>query len=93
MLLYLFLSLVCAGGGNLPPKWWQNTHGIPISSNTEFKQLVTSEEADFNDKHVFIDFYMQSCYWCYVFQAEWNRIVDELKDEYGDQVEFLKVDG
>ena len=28
-----------------------------------------------------------------MFQSEWNRIVDELKQEYGDQVEFIKVDG
>ena len=36
---------------------------------------------------------MQGCYWCYVFQSDWNKIVDELKQDYGDAVEFVKVDG
>lgn len=36
---------------------------------------------------------MQGCYWCYVFQSDWNKIVDELKQDYGEAVEFVKVDG
>ena len=45
------------------------------------------------DKHVFIDFYMEQCFWCYDFQADWNRIVKEIRALFGDKVEFLKVDG
>jgi thiol:disulfide interchange protein len=93
MLLFLFFACVLAGGGNLPPNWWLKTHGVSSGSNNEFKDLIASEDADFKDKHVFIDFYMQGCYWCQVFQSDWNKIVDELKHDYGDIVEFVKVDG
>lgn len=56
--------------------------------------MVTSDQATLADKHVFIDFYMQGCYYCFEFQQDWNRIVDEITAEYGpDNVQFLKVDG
>lgn len=93
MLFFLFLACVLAGGGSLPPKWWLNTDGVSIESNSEFKELVASDDAEYKDRHVFIDFYMQGCYWCWVFQSDWNKIVNELKHDYGDSVEFVKVDG
>lgn len=53
-----------------------------------------SEDAELAGKHVFIDFYMKKCYYCWEFQADWNRIVDEVTSTYGaDKVEFLKIDG
>ena len=80
-------------GGNLPPNWWLNSLGTPISNNQEYKDLVSGSEAQWADRHVIIDFYMQGCYWCYIFQEEWNQIVTDMKEMYGDKIEFLKVDG
>jgi thioredoxin-related protein len=55
---------------------------------------VGNDDAALKDKHVFIDFYMEGCYWCFKFQSEWNQIVDDMTLMYGDQnVAFLKVDG
>ena len=55
---------------------------------------MTSPDAELKDKHVFIDFYMQGCYWCYVFQEEWNMLVNDITEMYGkENVEFVKIDG
>ena len=83
MLLFLFLSTVLSGGG-VPPKWWLNTNGVSITSNDQFKNLIGRDDSEFANKHVFIDFYMQGCYWCWVFQKDWNQIVAEMKESYGD---------
>ena len=78
----------------MPPNWWLNTDGLPITSDSQFKDLMTAPDALLKDKHVFIDFYMQGCYWCYVFQEEWNQLVADMKELYGeDKVEFVKIDG
>jgi hypothetical protein len=37
---------------------------------------------------------MEHCYWCYIFQSDWNRLVEEITSTFGeDKVEFLKIDG
>ena len=99
MLIKLFtlvatFSLASCGGGGMPDKWWLNTEGLAVTSNTQFKELISSSDAKLADKHVFIDFYMQGCYWCYVFQAEWNQLVGDMTEMYGaENVEFIKIDG
>ena len=45
------------------------------------------------DKFIMVDFYMQDCYWCQQFQADWNQLVDDFSSWYGDQVLFAKVNG
>lgn len=45
------------------------------------------------DKFIMIDFYMQNCHWCQVFQGEWNNLVDDFDDWFGPSVIFAKVDG
>lgn len=42
---------------------------------------------------IVVDFYMQACHYCAKFMPEWNRIVEDFTAEYGDQVQFVKVDG
>ena len=64
ILSVLLLSTTLAGGGGIPPNWWLNTIGLSVTSNEQYKTLINGELAD---KHVFIDFYMQGCYWCYDF--------------------------
>lgn len=52
------------------------------------------EQDIFNNKTVFIDFYMENCYWCYDFQKDWNKLVTDVTAMYGqDQVLFVKIDG
>lgn len=86
----------------MPPNWWENTKGTPILSNSQYKELIAGkldeneirQPGTIADKHIFIDFYMQHCYWCYDFQADWNKIVDEITATYGEEnVIFIKVDG
>lgn len=36
---------------------------------------------------------MPACHYCVEFMPAWNKIVDEFKAEYGDKIQFLKVDG
>jgi len=36
---------------------------------------------------------MPACHYCVEFMPAWNKIVDEFKAEYGDNIQFLKVDG
>jgi hypothetical protein len=60
-ILSLFSTVQC--GGNIPAGWWKNTHAKSIGSMAEYKQLVDGEA---KNKHIFIDFYMQGCYYCYI---------------------------
>ena len=94
-------SMLASAGGGIPPNWWLNTEGINVKSNDHFKELVTGklvngvkQQGTLHDKHVFIDFFMEHCYWCWAFQADWNKLVHDMREMYGeDHVEFLKVNG
>ena len=78
----------------MPANWWLNTDGLAITSDSQFKDLMTRDDAKLKDKHVFVDFYMQGCYWCYVFQEDWNQLVNDVTEMSGaDNVEFVKIDG
>ena len=46
-----------------------------------------------DDVLVIVDFFMEYCPYCIKFEPHWNRIVDEMKEKYGDQIQFLLVDG
>ena len=78
--LTCFVGVITAGGGSMPPNWWENTLGTPITSNSMYKELIAGkldenevrQPGTIANKHIFIDFYMQHCYWCYDFQADWN---------------------
>lgn len=67
-------------GGNMPAKWWTNTHARAIHSLGELKELVQGEA---KEKHIFIDFYMQGCHYCYILQEDFNRIADDMIDWFG----------
>ena len=56
----------------------------------EFNEFVQGEG---KNKHIFLDFYMQNCKWCYVMQEDFNKISDDMRTWFGDKVAFLKVDG
>ena len=93
LVLATLVSTISIAQG-LPSKWWKNTEGTPIENFQQFKELVASETATMASKHIFIDFYMQNCYWCYDFQQDWNQLVSDVTAMYGEEnVAFLKVDG
>jgi thiol-disulfide isomerase/thioredoxin len=57
----------------------------------EYMNLVQGEA---KNKHIFIDFYMEGCYYCYVLQNDFNDIADDMYAWYGkENVEIIKVDG
>ena len=87
----LMSYMTVEAGGGMPPNWWLTTEGISIKSNEHFKELVTGKLSNgvkvpgtMHDKHVFIDFFMEHCYWCWAFQADWNRLVHDMQQLYGE---------
>ncbi len=70
--------------------WWKQAHGTMTHDAGEFQDLV---EAAGKDTLVIVDFFMPACSYCVKFMPAWNKIVDEFKAEYGDKIQFLKVDG
>ena len=57
-----FISATIANSGGMPAQWWLNTNARAVTSAKEFNDLITGEYAN---THIFIDFYMQYCVWCY----------------------------
>ena len=68
-----------------------------MTSWDHYKQLMMNgDDSELKDKHVFIDFYMKFCPYCYSFQSQWNQIVEMISSKYNDgdykQVVFLQAD-
>jgi thiol:disulfide interchange protein len=82
-LLQVALSLKQGGG------WWEQTKGTTIHTAEELDTLIDENPGKF----IMLDFYMQNCHWCQVFQPEWNKLVDDFADWFGPSVIFAKVDG
>jgi len=52
----------------LPWDWWNTTTGTAITSFDHYKELMMKEdESPFASKHVFIDYFMKECGYCYDF--------------------------
>lgn len=69
--------------------WWMNAKGQKMNSHEEFVDYVEAH----NDKFIVVDFYMPQCHFCVEFMNDWNKVVSEFQEKYGDQVLFVKVDG
>ncbi len=81
MLFFLTVCLVLA----MPPKeWWLNSLGTAVETSQQFQELVASQNATLKDKHVIIDFYMKGCFPCFNFQPDWNELVGEMTESFGD---------
>lgn len=75
----------------LPANWWLNTNAKSINSLAELNEQLNGES---KNKHIFIDFYMQACKWCYVIQDDFNRIESDAINWFGEsKVAFFKIDG
>ena len=70
--------------------WWKQSKGTKTNDAHEFQDLVDNAGPN---KFIIVDFYMPACHYCVEFMPSWNKIVEEFKAEYGEQVEFVKVDG
>lgn len=80
-----------SAGGGLPANWWLKANAKPVHSMSDFNKLVKGE---LRHKHVFIDFYMEHCPYCYYCLDDFNQLIDELTEMYGpEEVAFLKVNG
>lgn len=90
-LLVLSLLPLALSGGSMPANWWTHTNARSIGSWEEYVDVLSSEGST---KHVFVDFYMKNCPYCYYCQEDFNRIVSDMQNWFGaDKVLFLKVDG
>jgi thiol-disulfide isomerase/thioredoxin len=90
-LLSLQVEIGQCGGGSIPANWWNLNKAVQVHSNEEFEKLING---DWKHKHVFIDFYMQHCPWCYYIVEDLNRLVDDMNDWYGEEnVVIVKIDG
>ena len=70
--------------------WWKQAHGTMTNGIQDFQENV---EKGGKEQLVIVDFFMPACHYCVKFMPAWNKIVDEFKAEYGDNIQFLKVDG
>lgn len=62
LLSTLLIKVCVAGKAQLPQNWWLNTNAKSISSMEEFMHEVNDVNPN---RHIFVDFYMQYCAWCY----------------------------
>ena len=77
------------GPNGLPEQWWEDSKGIYVKDFAHFKKLVMKKDSEYNNKHVFLDIFMERCHFCYEFQGQWNHLVDKMRETYGEQIVFL----
>ena len=75
------IFFLAQAGGDIPAGWWKKCKAHPVKDFQEFKQLMAGE---LRDKYVFVDTYMQHCPYCYYCLEDFNRIIDDMSDLYGD---------
>mmetsp|Transcript_26252 Transcript_26252/g.40074 ORF Transcript_26252/g.40074 Transcript_26252/m.40074 type:complete len:91 (+) Transcript_26252:144-416(+) len=64
----------------LPYGWWRNSTGLNVTSDRGFQDMinlnrtglanvdtVTGEDIDLSQSHLFIEFYMKGCQFCFHF--------------------------
>lgn len=74
----------------MPEQWWEDSEGTQVESFKHYKLLMMKgKHSELDGKHVFLDFFMENCHYCYRFQETWNKLTEHIKDLYGDQVVFL----
>ena len=75
-----------------PDHWWLSSKGIHVKNFQHYKDLMMQgPNGEYYNKHVFLDFFMETCHFCYEYQGQWNALVDKMKDLYGDQVAFFQI--
>ncbi len=70
-------------------EWYHQAKGVESHGAEHFLELLQENP----DAVTIVDFFMPQCHYCVKFMPEWNRIVDEFKAEYGEQIQFIKVNG
>lgn len=88
-ILLIFAGLLQAAFAAYQGAWWEQTKGTSIHTAEDLDTLIDANPGKF----IMLDFYMQNCHWCQVFQPEWNKLVDDFADWFGPSVIFAKVDG
>lgn len=73
----MIFALLAAVAMALPPSWWEQTKGVSIVTPEQLDELLLT-------KVVLLDFYMEQCQWCYLFQQEWNALADDFRGWFGD---------
>ena len=69
----------------MPERWWEESEGIQVESMKHYKQLMMKgKNSELHGKHVFLDFFMEACHYCYRFQSDWNKLADKIGSLYKD---------
>lgn len=51
----------------LPEGWWEDSKGVQIDNFAHYKKLMMKAGNPNNNKHVFIDMFMEECHFCFQF--------------------------
>ena len=89
-LILLFLFCYMSVAKRVTPNWWTKSAGLKLDDNAMLNDLLSGEG---RKKFVVIDFYMENCWDCEVFQPEWNNAVNELYSKFDGEVIFTLVEG
>lgn len=73
--------------------WWMKSLGTMTNDEWEFQEYIEEAARDGKNKFIVVDFFMPACRYCVEFMPQWNQIVEEFTEKYGEQVQFVKVDG
>lgn len=56
-------------------------------------ELLDLCESSATDKHIFVEFYLPSCYYCYMFSDTWEELYEYFTENYSDQILMYRADG
>ena len=89
--IFFIFTILTLASANLPYRWWDGCLARSVDSIDDYNSLLDGE---LKNKFIVLDFYMQGCPYCYQFQNEFNKIIEDFTAWYGkEQIEFLKIDG
>ena len=80
--LFFIFTILTLSFANLPYRWWDACLALSIDSIAQFNTLL---EGDFKNKYLVLDFYMQGCPYCYQFQNDFNKIIEDFTAWYGKE--------
>ena len=79
MIWTLLMAVVAVSAhSHLPDKWWLSTKGTHVETMSELNAL---------ERPVLVNFYCETCEYCYHAQETWNSLVGS------SLVQFAKIDG
>lgn len=72
------------------PDWYLSGTCPDLEDADELLDLC---ESSATDKHIFVEFYLPQCYYCYMFSDTWEELYEYFSEYYSDQVLMYRADG